>query len=65
MADKVIAVAIIETDVFGAKAYHCRCLDCGWTSKRYDAESRAVHFARRHNCKSGVVVGREIHKTDN
>jgi hypothetical protein len=47
-------VAVVETNVFGAKAYHCRCLnkDCRWESKRYDKENQAVNKAQHHCCKT-------------
>lgn len=48
---KRIEVGIFETDVLGAKAYHARCLKCGWQCKRYDREAAAVHLAKKHRCK--------------
>lgn len=38
---------IIETNVFGAKAYHYEC-DCGEVSKRWDREATAVRNAQLH-----------------
>lgn len=40
-------VAIVETNV-GVKAWHARCLDCGWESKRKDREPQAVKLAKSH-----------------
>lgn len=42
--------AIVETDVYGAKAYHFRCLKCGQEGKRYDSKGWAVRESRFHNC---------------
>lgn len=44
----MIRVAIVETDVYGVKAYHCRCLECGWESKRKDREKQAVEDSKKH-----------------
>ena len=41
-------IVIIETDVFGVKAYHAECLDCNWKSKRYDKEGQAGKVAQKH-----------------
>jgi len=46
-----IKVAIVETSVFGVKAYHCKCLTCGWKSKPRDTESQAVTVGKAHRCK--------------
>jgi hypothetical protein len=47
----IIAVAIIETDVYGAKAYHAHCLTCGWECKRKDKEDSALRIGKNHRCK--------------
>lgn len=41
-------IAIHETDVFGSKAYHCKCLTCGWQSKRKNTEKQAIKDAGKH-----------------
>jgi len=43
-------VAIVETDVFGVKAYHAKCLGCGWMTKRFNRQNTAVKHARDHRC---------------
>lgn len=48
-------VAIHETDVCGVKAYHARCVTCGWETRRYDREKTAVKHARAHRCESTRV----------
>jgi len=49
--NKIIKVGIIESDVFGVKAFHCKCFKCGWQSKRKDREKQAVEIAKKHRCK--------------
>ena len=46
-----IVTVIIETNVFGCKAYHFRCLTCGVQSKRHDRQSHAVNQAKKHQCR--------------
>jgi len=53
---------IVETDVFGSKAYHAKCMEpgCEWQSKRYDkikqAHTAAQQHAEKHvNPKQGVA----------
>ena len=48
---KVTRVGVYETSVFGVKAYHTRCLECGKETKRRDKESQAVKDAKKHVCK--------------
>ena len=43
-----VFVAICETEVYGVKAWHCRCLCCGLESQRYDRHSQAMEWAKRH-----------------
>ena len=43
-----ILTAIYETDVFGTKAYHVKCFNCNWQSKRFDAEKTAKKHAEKH-----------------
>jgi len=50
-------IGIIETDIFGVKAYHARCFDCKWKSKRYDKEKQAVKAARKHG--EGHIIKRK------
>ena len=51
---------IVETDVYGTKAYHAKCLEpgCDWQSKRYDrikqAQTEAHKHAEKHMNKKGV-----------
>jgi len=47
---KQVKIAIIETDVYGVKAWHCRCMEagCGWESKRQDRQSIAKTMATKH-----------------
>jgi len=49
--NKIIRVAICETNVLGVKAYHARCFNCGWQSKRKNLEITAVKIAKNHRCK--------------
>lgn len=44
----MIRLAIVETDVYGVKAYHARCLECGWESRRKDYENQAITDAKKH-----------------
>lgn len=48
-------VAIIETEVFGVKAYHCKCLKCGWESKRKNSEESAIDLGRKHICNRKTI----------
>jgi hypothetical protein len=52
--------AIYQTEVFGAKAYHSRCLEpgCDWESRRFDRVKQAQDAAKKHaqsHFKSGVA----------
>lgn len=42
--------AIYSTDVYGAKAYHSKCLEpgCDWESKRFDSMKLAQNAAQKH-----------------
>jgi hypothetical protein len=42
--------AIYQTEVFGAKAYHSRCLEpgCDWESRRFDRVKQAQDAAKKH-----------------
>jgi hypothetical protein len=46
-----IFVGIFETNVCGAVAWHCRCFNCGWQSKRFDSNSKVVRLAKSHGEK--------------
>lgn len=46
-------VAIYETDVYGVKAYHAKCLECGWETKRFSKQSTAVRHGEGHGCQKG------------
>jgi len=46
-----IRVAVIETDVLGAKAWHSRCLECGDQTKRRNRPSQAIDDAKAHVCR--------------
>lgn len=41
---------IYQTDVYGAKAYHAKCVEpnCEWQSKRYDKITHAQAAAKKH-----------------
>lgn len=41
---------IVQTDVYGAKAYHARCMEpgCDWESRRYDKIKQAQDAAKKH-----------------
>jgi hypothetical protein len=47
---RAFQVAIIETDVFGALAYHARCLEegCEWQTQRYNRTTTACRHASEH-----------------
>lgn len=45
-------VVIVETNVLGQLAYHARCLECNWTSRRFETEARAVAVAKEHRCEA-------------
>jgi hypothetical protein len=54
--------AIYQTEVFGAKAYHSRCLEpgCDWESRRFDRVKQAQDAAKKHaqsHFKSGTSQG--------
>ena len=42
---------IVQTDVYGAKAYHAKCMEpsCDWESKRYDRIKQAQDAAKKHS----------------
>ena len=53
---------IYQTDVFGAKAYHAKCMEpnCDWESKRFDRIKQAQAAAEKHaksHFKQGVAEG--------
>jgi hypothetical protein len=54
---------IVQTDVYGTKAYHAKCMEkgCDWESKRYDriqqAQAAAKKHAEQHFDKKGVAEG--------
>ncbi len=43
-----IKVGIFETDAYGAKAYHAKCLNCDWETRRFDHQETALAWAKRH-----------------
>lgn len=45
-----IKVAVVETDVLGVLAWHCKCLTCGWQSERKSRNATAVRHASAHRC---------------
>jgi len=49
--EKMKKAAIVETSVFGVKAWHFRCLECGKEGKRRDSEREAVALAKKHGAK--------------
>ena len=53
---------IYQTDVFGAKAYHAKCMEpnCDWESKRFDRIKQAQAAAEKHaksHFNQGVAEG--------
>lgn len=44
----VAHVSIVKTVVYGVEAFHADCLDCPWTSRRFNHEATAVRHAERH-----------------
>jgi hypothetical protein len=57
-----VFVGIIETNVFGATAWNCRCFCCGWTGKRKDNKGAVVQEAKAHgkecrNPQGGLPAG--------
>jgi 8-oxo-dGTP pyrophosphatase MutT (NUDIX family) len=54
---------IMQTDVYGSRAYHARCLEpgCDWESRRYDriqqAQAAAKKHAETHFDKKAVAEG--------
>lgn len=44
---------IVQTDVYGTKAYHAKCMEpnCDWESKRYDRIQQAQAAAKKHSEK--------------
>jgi hypothetical protein len=54
---------IVQTEVYGTKAYHAKCMEqgCDWESKRYDriqqAQAAAKKHAEKHFDKQGVAEG--------
>lgn len=55
---------IYQTDVFGAKAYHAKCMEpnCDWESKRFDRIKQAQAAAEKHaksHFKQAVAEGSE------
>jgi hypothetical protein len=59
---------IMQTDVYGSRAYHARCLEpgCDWESRRYDriqqAQSAAKKHAATHFDKKAVAEGLDKNK---
>jgi hypothetical protein len=61
---------IMQTDVYGSRAYHARCLEpgCDWESRRYDriqqAQSAAKKHAATHFDKKAVAEGATVTRID-
>ncbi len=57
---------IMQTDVYGSRAYHARCLEpgCDWESRRYDriqqAQAAAKKHAATHFDKKAVAEGKDF-----
>ena len=51
-AQVAIVTAVVETDVFGAIAYHAKCLTCGERicPTAHDKEATALRHAKAHRC---------------
>lgn len=47
---RIAKALIYQTDVYGAKAYHAKCVEpnCEWQSKRYDKITHAQAAAKKH-----------------
>lgn len=41
-------VFVMETSVFGVRAYHAKCAHCEYVSKRVSKEAQALEFAKAH-----------------
>ena len=48
---------VVETDVFGTKAYHAKCLEpgCKFESKRFSSMKKAQEAAKKHAEKEHFV----------
>lgn len=48
---QTVKAGIVQTDVYGARAYHAKCLEpnCDWESKRYDRIQQAQAAAKKHS----------------
>jgi hypothetical protein len=61
---------IMQTDVYGSRAYHARCLEpsCDWESRRYDriqqAQAAAKKHAATHFDKKAVAEGATVTRID-
>ena len=57
---------IVQTEVYGTKAYHAKCMQpgCDWQSKRYDriqqAQVAAQKHAEKHVGKKDVAEGKDF-----
>jgi len=54
---KMAKSAVVETDVFGVKAYHSKCLEpgCKFESKRFSTMKKAQEAAKKHAEKEHFV----------
>lgn len=43
-----VKVGIFETEAYGAKAYHAKCLECDWETRKFDHQETALAWAKRH-----------------
>lgn len=44
-------IAVVQTEIYGVKAWHIKCLKCGTIGKRKDTESEAIKNAKAHGLK--------------
>ena len=66
MAEAQTAKAgIVQTEVYGTRAYHAKCLEpgCDWESRRYDKIQQAQAAAKKHSeqhfaKKQGLAEGK-------
>lgn len=45
-----LRVAVLETEVFGVKAWHFKCLTCGMQSARQSPQRKVEAAAKAHRC---------------
>lgn len=62
---------IVQTEVYGTRAYHARCMEpgCDWETRRYDkiqqAQAAAKKHSEKHFAKKQGVTEASLHEMDN